>query len=84
MHTVFVILSGLGLLAVTYGIALWRGTPLRRAFPVYAVLWAVAAAINLWVGVAHAGYSVVEELPIFVIVFGVPCVVAWLLARRLV
>ncbi|WP_306151491.1 hypothetical protein [Roseovarius sp. MMSF_3281] len=82
MHTVLVILGGLGLLTLIYGIALWRGRSLRRAFPVYAVLWAVAAAINLWVGVAHAGYSLAEEFPIFVVVFGVPCAIAWLLAWR--
>ena len=82
MHTVLVILSGLVLMAVVYGVALWRGTSLRRAFPLFAILWAAAAAINLWVGVAHAGYSLAEELPIFAVVFGVPCLVAWLLARR--
>lgn len=83
MHTVLVILGGLVLLAITYGIAFWRGTSPRRAFLVYAVLWVVAAAINLWVGVAHAGYSVAEELPIFALIFGVPCLLAWFLARRL-
>ena len=82
MHTVLVILSGLVLMAVVYGVALWRGTSLRRAFPLFAILWAATAAINLWVGVAHAGYSLAEELPIFAVVFGVPCLVAWLLARR--
>jgi hypothetical protein len=30
----------------------------------------------MWVGVAKAGYSVVEELPIFALIFGVPAVVA--------
>ncbi|WP_127598613.1 hypothetical protein [Nitratireductor alexandrii] len=83
MHTLLMILGGIALMAAVYGIAFWRGLPLRQALPVYAVLWAVAAAINLWVGVAHAGYSVAEELPIFAIIFGVPCLLAWFLARRL-
>jgi uncharacterized membrane protein len=82
MHTVLVILGGLGLLTITYGMARWRGKSVRRAFSIYAVLWAVVTAINLWIGVAHAGYSVAEEFPIFVVVFGVPCAVAWLLAYR--
>ncbi|WP_413220070.1 hypothetical protein [Tritonibacter mobilis] len=82
MHTALVILGGLGLLTITYGMARWRGKSVRRAFSIYAVLWAVVTAINLWIGVAHAGYSVAEEFPIFVVVFGVPCAVAWLLAYR--
>jgi hypothetical protein len=82
MHTVLVIFGGFVLLAITYVIALWRGTSLCRAFPVYAIMWVIASAANLWIGVARAGYAVTEELPIFLAVFGVPCVVAWLLARR--
>ena len=82
MHTVLVILGGLGLMMLIYSIAHWRGNTLRRAFPVFAMLWAAAALTNMWIGVARAGYAVTEELPIFLVVFGVPCVVAWLLARR--
>jgi len=82
MHTVLVILGGFTLLAITYVIALWRGISLHRAFPVYAILWVIASAANLWIGVVRAGYSVTEELPIFLVVFGVPCVAAWLLAWR--
>jgi len=82
MHTLLVILGCLVLMAVVFGIALWRGTSLRRAFPPFAVLWAVTVTINLWVGVAHAGYSLADELPILAMVFGIPCVVAWLLARQ--
>lgn len=42
--------------------------------------WFAIAGCNLWTGVARAGYSVAEELPIFALVFGVPAVVA-ILAR---
>lgn len=81
-HTVAVLLGGLVLLAAVFGLAFWRGIPLGRALPVFAALWAVAALINLWVGVAHAGYGLREELPIFVLVFAVPVVLAWAIARR--
>jgi hypothetical protein len=37
----------------------------------------------MWVGVAKAGYSVRDELPILFIVFLVPAVVAGLAAWRL-
>lgn len=42
----------------------------------YVVLWFVVAAANLWLGVAKAGYTVAEELPIFALIFGVPAAVA--------
>jgi hypothetical protein len=35
-------------------------------------LWLLAAAGNMWVGVAQAGYSVLEELPIFLLIFLLP------------
>jgi len=45
----------------------------------YVTLWLVIAGVNMWVGVAKAGYSVAEELPIFLLIFGVPAAVAILL-----
>jgi hypothetical protein len=42
----------------------------------FIVLWFAIAAANMWVGVAKAGYSVAEELPIFALIFGVPAAVA--------
>jgi len=80
-HTVQMILVGLALLAVVYGLAHLRGRSLRRAFALFAALWALVAALNLWVGVAHAGYALVEELPIFGLVFAGPTAVAWLAPR---
>lgn len=81
-HTVSVLLGGVILLAAIFGLAFWRGIPFGRALPVFAGLWALAAAVNLWVGVAHAGYALREELPIFALVFAVPVAIAWLIARR--
>jgi len=42
-------------------------------------IWLIAAAINLWIGVARAGYCVAEEFPIFLLIFGLPAAVALLL-----
>jgi hypothetical protein len=42
----------------------------------YVALWLIIAAVNMWVGVAKAGYSVTEELPIFLLIFGVPAAAA--------
>jgi hypothetical protein len=45
----------------------------------YTALWFVIAAVNMWVGVAKAGYSVAEELPIFGLIFVLPAAVAIIL-----
>ena len=41
-------------------------------------LWLIAAGINLYLGVKTAGYTVREEMPIFLLVFAIPAVVALL------
>ena len=46
-------------------------------------IWLIGAAINMWVGVVKAGYSVAEEAPIFLVVFAVPAAVAILVAWSL-
>ncbi len=51
---------------------------------VFLPLWLIGAAINLWYGVSKAGYSVREELPIFLVIFVIPAVAAlivWWLQR---
>src|ERR1700687_4883771 len=52
------------------------GSSLTTATIVFIVIWFFAAAANLWVGVSKAGYTVTEELPIFLLVFLLPAVVA--------
>lgn len=53
------------------------------AIVAYVALWFVIAAANMWVGVAKAGYSVAEELPIFALIFVLPAAVAILLKWKL-
>ena len=48
----------------------------------FVVLWCGITAVNMAVGVAKAGYSVGEELPIFALLFLVPAGVALLLWWR--
>jgi hypothetical protein len=45
----------------------------------YVALWLIVAGANMWIGVAKAGYSVSEELPIFLLIFGLPAAVAMIL-----
>lgn len=42
----------------------------------FLVLWLTATGFNLWVGVSKAGYATREELPILLLLFGLPALVA--------
>ena len=45
----------------------------------FVAFWLAVAAVNMWLGVTRAGYSVVEELPIFLLIFGAPAALAGLI-----
>ncbi len=53
------------------------------ATAIFVALWLGISGVNLWVGVAKAGYSLNEEFPIFLLIFGVPTIVAILLKWRI-
>ena len=80
MRTALFLLAGFLLLAV----ALILGRLFSANFPgatlaataAYVVLWFALAGANLWVGVAKAGYTFMEELPIFLLIFGAPAAAA--------
>jgi hypothetical protein len=50
---------------------------------IFVALWLGISGANLWVGVARAGYSLNEEFPIFLLIFGVPTIVAIFLKWRI-
>jgi hypothetical protein len=50
---------------------------------IFVALWLGISGVNLWVGVAKAGYSLKEEFPIFLLIFSVPTIVAILLKWRI-
>lgn len=79
MHTVMVIGGGLVLLAVFILVGRQVGGGTAAAAAKAAVwfipFWLLAAAANLSIGMRH-GYSFTEELPIGLVVFGVPAAIA--------
>lgn len=83
MHTIMVMGGGFVLLVVFLlaGRLLGDGSSATLAVAAkwFIPAWFVGAGINMAVGVIKAGYSVAEELPIFLLVFAVPAVVAGLL-----
>jgi hypothetical protein len=71
MHTVFVLLVGLGALGVCalLGHVLGGGAGTAKAALVFLPLWFSGAGINMYLGVKKAGYSISDEAPIFLLVF---------------
>lgn len=84
MRTVILIAIGLLLLAIFCLIGHYRSGKLgvRYSARVFIGLWLIAALVNLGIGVLSAGYTIVEELPFFLAVFGVPAIVAFVIANR--
>ena len=55
----------------------------RIATGVFAVAWCIVTVFNLWVGVAKAGYPLADEIPIHLLILGLPVAAAMLLQWRL-
>ncbi|HEX9305108.1 MAG TPA: hypothetical protein VGA31_11715 [Thermoanaerobaculia bacterium] len=87
MRSVLIIVGGLFLLGffVFTGRLLGGGTPqsMVTAAKVFLPVWLVVALVNMWIGVSRAGYSVAEELPIFLAIFAIPAIAAVLIWWRL-
>ncbi len=86
MHTLMVIVGGVVLLGVTclFG-RLWGGdgASVAIAAKVFIPVWLAISIANLVIGVTHAGYSVGDELPILLVVFAVPAVIALVVAWQI-
>ena len=88
MRTTLFLLAGLLLLAAS----LLLGRLFSSNYPgatlaatvAYVALWFVIAGANMWIGVAKAGYSVTEELPIFLLIFGLPAAAAIVLKWKFI
>jgi hypothetical protein len=79
MHVLLTILGGVLLLGVflLFGRQWTVGASLvGPAALVFIPVWLVVAVVNLWVGVSHAGYPLQDELPILLVVFAVPAILA--------
>jgi len=84
MRTAIILGLGFVFLAACLGAGwLLGGAPrMKLAALVFIGLWFIATATNLYIGVTRAGYSFMEELPIFLLLFGVPAIVALVLRFR--
>jgi len=74
MRTAIIILGGFLLLGASLitGRMVGGNETMVNAAKVFIAIWLLAAGVNMWMGVAKAGYTVAEELPIFVLIFALP------------
>ena len=83
MHTLKIIAVGFVLLGIFLlaapSLGAGRSASMATAAKFFIPVWFAGAAINLWFGVSHAGYSVRDEAPIFLLIFAVPTAVALLI-----
>ena len=82
MHTLMLLIAGFGLLFFCQLVARAFGgaglAPIAKALLVFVPLWFMVSAINMWIGIHHAGYSFIDELWVFIPVFGIPVIAALL------
>jgi thiol:disulfide interchange protein len=78
MHTIKVLAAGFLLLGLCLFLGhRFGGAPgLAGAAKYFIPLWLVGAAVNMWIGVTQAGYSVRDEASIFCLIFAVPSAAA--------
>lgn len=89
MRTLAIIIGGLVLLGCSLLAGRYLGGgatgTLIMAAKGFLVGWFFLALYNLWMGVSGAGYSLAEELPIFLLIYAIPAVFAalvwWKLAK---
>ena len=85
MHTLRITLIGLILLSLFIFVAAQvkqrRNRPEVDGANIFIWVWLAASVANFCVGVFVAGYSVLTELAVHTIVFGLPAGVAWFLSR---
>lgn len=84
MHTLRMTLAGLALLALFVGPAKFPAKPwwsLTGAVKAFIPIWLLIAIGNMLVGIFSAGIPVLTEIPVLLVVFGVPAAIAWYLGR---
>jgi len=78
MRSAIILAIGFALLGVCLLVPRLLGRPELSVTgaKIFIAIWLVATLANMWLGVSRAGYSVAEELPIFLLLFAVPAAAA--------
>lgn len=88
MHTLILTSSGLVLLLafvlVANSINKRKSAHAVNGARLFIWFWLVISIINFSIGVFAAGYSVISEVIVHVLVFGLPAGIAWYLSRKFI
>jgi hypothetical protein len=81
MHTVYVLIGGF--LTMFIAMLISRNTSISSSttFKGFSVFWFVCAGVNMWIGIYQVGYTFLDELPMFFVVFIPPVAILYLLNR---
>lgn len=85
MHTIMVTVGGFALLGLLMLLVRYwsaeRGI-LALGAKAFIPVWLAITIVNVWIGVQYAGYTVLQELPILAVTFGLPAAAAVLINLR--
>lgn len=82
MHTLMWVVSGLIALGIFVLAAVLLGRSIADGARVFLLPWLAASVVNMLLGLYWANVPFGIELPMLVVVFGVPAAVAWFVAKR--
>ena len=89
MHSIMMIGGGvllLGIFVLSGRLLGGNRHAMARAALAFVPVWLVISGINMYIGVTQAGYTVAQEVPFFVLVFGVPAAIGlgvrWFVSRQ--
>ena len=83
MHTLMMVAAGLVALGIFVLAAVLLGRGAADGARVFIWPWLAASLVNMLTGMYWANVPFRIELPVLVVVFGVPAAAAWFLAKRL-
>ena len=82
MHTLMLVVGGLVALGIFVLAAVLLGRRIADGARVFVWPWLAASVVNMLIGIYWANIPFSVELPVLIVVFGVPAAVAWLVAKR--
>ena len=82
MHTLMLVVGGLVALGIFVLAAVLLGRSVADGARIFVWPWLAVSLINMFIGVYWANIHYSAEIPVLVIVFGVPAAAAWFVARR--
>lgn len=83
MRSLVFVIAGIVLWALAVAVGKWWQVARQHMLVSFCGIWFAVALINMWLGVSFAGYSLMQELPFFLIIFFIPVVLAVLSSRLL-